>query len=107
MKRKRNPAPDAWSLAWRSPAILFAVLMAPVLWAIYFVNGSIEKEQAIEHAKSQTAGVIRIFQEGTERILLDVDRSLRLLRLLYLNNPQSFDLKFWAENASSISGATV
>jgi diguanylate cyclase (GGDEF)-like protein/PAS domain S-box-containing protein len=107
MKSERKSAPNAWSLAWRSPAILIAVLMAPVLWAVYFINASIEKERALEHAKSQTAGVVRVFQEGTERVLLDVDRTLRLLRLLYLTNSQSFDLKFWVESASSISAATV
>ncbi len=40
-------------------------------------------------------------------MILDIDRSLRLLRLVYETNPQSFDLKFWATNASLISGATV
>src|SRR4051794_9320897 len=102
MKNERNPAPSAWSLAWRSPAILFAVLMAPVLWAIYFVNGSVEKEKALDRATVQISGVVRIFQESTERMLLDVDRSLRLLRLVYQTHPQSFDLKFWADNASLI-----
>ncbi len=107
MSNERNSTPDVWSLAWRSPAILFAVLMAPVLWAVYFANASVEKDRAVDHAISQTAGVVRVFQEGTERILLDVDRSLRQLRLLYLRDPQSFDLKFWAENALSVSGATA
>jgi len=107
MKNERNPAPSAWSLAWRSPAILFAVLMVPVLWAIYFVNASAEKENAIERAKTQTAGVVRIFQESTERILLDIDRSLRLLRLLYETNPHSFNLNSWAESASLTSGGAV
>src|SRR4051794_13573195 len=107
MKNERNPAPSAWSLAWRSPAILFAVLMAPVLWAIYFANASVEKEKAIERAKLHIGGVVRIFQESTERTVLDIDRSLRLLRLVYETNPQSFDLKFWATNASLISGGTV
>lgn len=107
MKSERKSAPNAWSLAWRSPAILIAVLMAPMLWTIYFLNASVEKQRALDHAKSQTAGVVRVFQERTERILLDVDRTLRLLRLLYLTNPASFDLKSWAENASSMAGTTV
>src|SRR4051812_3577337 len=107
MKNERNTAPSAWSLAWRSPAILFAVLMAPVLWAICFVNASVEKENAIERAKAQTAGVVRIFQESTERILLDIDRSLRMLRLLYETNPQSFDLNFWTKTASLTSDGAV
>src|SRR5260221_3695374 len=107
MKNERSSLPNTWSLAWRSPAILFAVLMAPVLWAIHFVNASFEKAGAIEHAKLQTASVVRIFQENTERIFLEVDRSLRLLRLLYQRNPQAFDLKFWAQNASLMSGGTV
>ena len=80
MKREQKSAPSAWSLAWRSPAILIAVLMAPVLWTVFFLNASVEKQRALEHAKSQTAGVVRVFQEGTERVLLDVDRTLRLLR---------------------------
>src|SRR3954468_13852709 len=107
MISEQNSAPSAWLLAWRSPAILFAVLMAPVLWTIYFVNASVEKDNAIERAKAQTAGVVRIFQESTERILLDIDRSLRLLRLLYETNPQSFNLNSWAETASLTSGGTV
>ena len=107
MTNEHGSLPNAWSLAWRSPAILFAVLMAPVLWTIHFVNARFEKESAIEHAKSQSASVIRIFQENTERIFLEVDRSLRLLRLVYQKDPAAFDLKFWAENASVMSGSTV
>jgi diguanylate cyclase (GGDEF)-like protein/PAS domain S-box-containing protein len=107
MTNERSSLPNAWSLAWRSPAILFAVLMAPVVWTIHFVNATFEKDSAVEHAKSQSASVARIFQENTERIFLEVDRSLRLLRLLHRQNPTSFDLKFWAENASLISGSTV
>ena len=107
MTNERSPLPNAWSLAWRSPAILFAVLMAPVFWSVHFINSSFEKNTAIEKAKSQTANVVQIFQENTERIFLEVDRSLRLLRLLRQRNPESFDLKFWARNASLISGSTV
>ncbi len=107
MTNEQGSLPNAWSLAWRSPAILFAVLMAPILWAVYFVNASIEKERAIEHAKTQTGGVVRIFQESTERIFSEVDRSLRLLRLLHQRDPAAFDLKFWADNASLMSGSIV
>ena len=94
MTNERSPLPNSWSLAWRSPAILFAVLMAPVFWSVHFINSSFEKNTAIEKAKSQTANVVQIFQENTERIFLEVDRSLRLLRLLRQRNPESFDLKF-------------
>jgi diguanylate cyclase (GGDEF)-like protein/PAS domain S-box-containing protein len=107
MSNERSPLPNAWSLAWRSPAILFAVLMVPALWIVHFVHAASEKERSVEHARSQSASVVRIFQENTERIFLEVDRSLRLLRLLHQRDPESFDLKFWARNASLMSGSAV
>src|ERR1043166_8045542 len=106
MKTRLQTLSAASSLALRSPAILFAALMLPLIWAVLFANLFSERETALQQAKLHTNKVAQIFQENTERIFLGVDRSLRTLRLLYETDPQ-FDLKYWAENASLIAGNAI
>jgi len=107
MSMERRSEPSLASVAWRSPALLLAAAMLPLFWAAYFVNSFAEETRAIEHAKSHSASLAQIFQENTERIFLGVDRSLRLLRSVWEKDPDAFDLKAWAENASLVAGSTV
>jgi diguanylate cyclase (GGDEF)-like protein/PAS domain S-box-containing protein len=94
-------------IAWRSPAVLIALLLVPMFWFAYFMNNSFEKQRALRQAASHGTNVAQIFQESTERIFLGVDRSLHLIRFLYERDPAGFDLMFWAKNALMTSDGTL
>jgi diguanylate cyclase (GGDEF)-like protein/PAS domain S-box-containing protein len=104
---ERSPVPSAFSIAWRSPALLIAAAMVPLFWIAFFINAHNEENRAFEQAKSHTASVAQIFEENTERIFLGVDRSLRLLRMMWERSPSTFDLKSRTDDAELIAGGTL
>lgn len=81
--------------------------MVPLFWGGFLINSSAERAHTLEHAKARGAGVAQIFQENTERTLLGIDRSLRLLRMLWEKDPDNFDIKSWADNAALVAGVTA
>jgi len=93
------------SLAQRSSGIRIALIMLPIFWLIYLVGISLEQRRAVQQAELHLSGVVRIFQENSERIFLSVDGTMLLLRRLYESNPEEFNLKYWVERAALNSGS--
>src|SRR5690242_9110843 len=93
-------------LAQRSAGVRIALIMVPIFWLIYFFGLSLEQRRAIAQGELHVSNVVRIFQENSERIFLNVDRTLILLRRLYESNPGEFNLKYWMER-TSLSSAGV
>ncbi len=104
---ERRSFSSVLAIAWRSPALLLAAVMVPVFWTAFFINTHNERVRAFEQAKSHSASVAQIFEENTERIVVGVDRSLRLLRVMWEKSPAGFRLKSWADEAALIAGGTL
>src|SRR5207237_8694945 len=72
-----------------------------------FAIGLSERDDALQQARSHGDSVARLFEENTERIFERVDQSLLIVRALYAQNPDGFDLKSWADRARIASGDVV
>jgi len=101
--------PQTWreiaSLAQRSSGVRIALIMLPMFWLIYLVGISFEQRRAVQQEELHLSSVARIFQENSERIFLNVDGTMLLLRRLYESNPEEFNLKYWVERAALNSGS--
>jgi len=95
------------SLAQRSAGVRIALIMVPIFWLIYFLGLSLEQRRAVAQGELHVSNVVRIFQENSERIFLNVDRNLILLRRLYESNPGEFNLKYWVERTSLSSAGVI
>lgn len=92
---------------WRSLPLQIALLLLPMLWISYVALSASEKADALQQARSHGESIANLFQENTERIFERVDQSLLVVRTLYAHNPETFDLKFWADRARIASGDVV
>ena len=97
----------AATTVWRSAPLQFALFFLPLVWIGYFAISSSERNDALQQARSHGNSVARLFEENTERIFERVDQSLLIVRALYAQGPDGFDLKSWADKARIASGDVV
>ena len=78
-------------LSWRRtilrPAVLFYLLMIPMLWVMVSSILLIERQRTLDTAIQQGSNLVRLFEQNTVSILKGIDRTLLLFRREYEDAP--------------------
>jgi diguanylate cyclase (GGDEF)-like protein/PAS domain S-box-containing protein len=89
----------AWVRACRQTTTYLGVVMIGVIWSGAFYLAEEKREYAYENALRQGSNLTRIFAEYISRVIRGTDSKLLVLRELYQNNVQNFDLVHWVNDA--------
>ncbi len=95
------------AILMRSSVLYLAVLLIPLCWLTYAVATSREHSRGISAAEFRLSNLTLVYEQHLESEFLDVDRSLRLLRLLYERDQGRFDLKYWTDSAALTSRTVI
>ena len=96
-----------WMRALLQPAAIAGLVMIAASWFVAAYISSLEREKAIEEAIKQSDSLVRLFEHNTVDTLARFDRTLLLLRKIYEDDPDHFDLGNWAEQSALISGDAI
>ncbi len=96
-----------WLRAILHSAAIAGFVLIIASWFVAFYISSLEREKAIEEAMKQSDSLVRLFEHNTVDTLSRFDRTLLLLRKSYEDDPEHFDLRKWAEQASLISEEAI
>jgi diguanylate cyclase (GGDEF)-like protein len=96
-----------WLRAFLHSAAIAGIVLIAASWFIAIYISSIEREKAIEEAMTQSDSLVRLFEHNTIDTLARFDRTLLLLRKVYEDDPDHFDLRKWAGQTALISGDAI
>jgi diguanylate cyclase (GGDEF)-like protein len=98
---------QAWLRASLRTATFAGLILIAACWLITAYVSSFEREQAIEGMVKQSDAMVRLFEEYTVEIVERTDRTLRLLRKSYEDDPDHFDLRSWAARSELVDEETL
>jgi methyl-accepting chemotaxis protein len=91
---------------WQPVAMLGLAIIA-ICWIGLAYQLSVERTRTIQAAIERGDSLVRLFEQATIRLLKGIDQSLLLLRQAYEQNPEHFDLRSWAKQASLFTDAST
>src|SRR5262249_42672806 len=89
-----------WMRAFLHPAAIAGVVLIVASWSVAAYISSVEREKAVEEAMKQSDSLVRLFEHNTVDTIARFDRTLLLLRKIYEDDPDHFDLSKWAEQSA-------
>jgi diguanylate cyclase (GGDEF)-like protein len=96
-----------WMRAFLHSAAIAGLVLIVASWFVAAYISSVEHEKAVEEAMKQSDSLVRLFEHNTVDTLARFDRTLLLLRKIYEDDPDHFDLRKWAEQSALISGDAI
>jgi len=84
-----------WLRATAQGSTLLSVMMIAVVWAGVGFHLKVENDGAEAGAVQNSANLARAFEEHLSRSLNEIDRSLKIIRSNYTEDPTGFDLRRW------------
>jgi diguanylate cyclase (GGDEF)-like protein len=96
-----------WLRAFLHSAAVAGIVLIAASWFLAIYISSIEREKAVEEAMTQSDSLVRLFEHSTIDTVARFDRTLLLLRKIYEDDPDHFDLRKWAEQTSLISEEAI
>jgi diguanylate cyclase (GGDEF)-like protein/PAS domain S-box-containing protein len=88
-----------WFRACRQTTTYLGVVMIGVIWSGAFFLAQEKRAYAYENALRQGSNLSRIFAEYISRVISGADSQLLILRKLYAEAPERFDLARWVNDA--------
>jgi len=96
-----------WLRAFLHSAAIAGIVLIAASWFLAIYISSIEREKAVEEARTQSDSLVRLFEHNTVDTIRRFDRTLLLLRKSFEDDPAHFDLRKWAGQAALISEEAI
>ena len=80
------------------PEIIAILGLVALLWVSIGILLTRERQHAIDAAMNTTAVLAKAFEEGTKRIITEIDQTLLSARASYLMEGDDFDIQKWAKS---------
>ncbi|HET7885246.1 MAG TPA: PAS-domain containing protein [Bradyrhizobium sp.] len=96
-----------WMRAFLHSAAIAGFILIVASWFVAAYISSVEREKAIEEAKKQSDSLVRLFEHDTIETMGRFDRTLLLLRKIYEDDPDHFNLQKWAQQSALVSGDAI
>ena len=80
------------------PEILAILALIVLVWVNIGVLLTRERQHAVDDAMTDTAALAKAFEEGTKRIITEIDQTLLSARVSYQLEGDNFDIQKWAKS---------
>ena len=90
---------EAWLPYIRHRSALLGAILIGLIWLSVSLFLKNERSSAEQAAVQNSMNLTGAFEEHLSRSIWEIDRSLRLIRMQYQRNPDSFDLMTWLKSA--------
>src|SRR5262245_33381726 len=87
-----------WLPMIKHRAVLFAAILIGLVWASVHFFLTNERSSAEAAAVANSANLAGAFEEHLSLSLLEIDRSLKIVRAAYIHGPDDFDLVNWLKS---------
>src|SRR6267154_6400293 len=84
-----------WLRALAQGSTLLSVMMIALVWVGVGFHLTVEHSDAEGAAVQNSANLARAFEEHLSRSLNEIDRSIKIIRSNYMQDPGGFNLKRW------------
>src|SRR5271170_4094087 len=96
-----------WLRALLRPAPILGLAIIVFCWVGLAYQLSVERAATLDAAIQRGSSMALLFEESTKRLIKSVDQTLLLLRQAYEEDPDHFDLRYWAKRVSLVSDSTT
>lgn len=96
-----------WRRQLLRPTSMLGVVIISIFWIALAIQLTVERTKALDTAIERGSNFARIFDESTARLIKGVDRSLLMLRKIYEENPERFDLRTWVQQTALVGDLTT
>ncbi len=96
-----------WLRALLRPAPILGLAIIIFCWVGLAYQLSVERAATLDAAIQRGSSMALLFEESTKRLIKSVDQTLLLLRQAYEEDPDHFDLRYWAKRVSLVSDSTT
>jgi diguanylate cyclase (GGDEF)-like protein/PAS domain S-box-containing protein len=98
---------NRWLRAIAQSSTLLGLFMIALIWAGLRFHQEVGRSSAEREAVQNSDNLARAFEEHLSRSLKDIDRSLKIARSRYLQNPDEFDFRRWLRDSQLFDDQTV
>src|SRR5436190_19797287 len=93
-----------WQPFVRHRSVLLGVILICLVWTTLFLFLNNEHDSAERAAIQNSTNLAGAFEEHLSRSLGEIDRSLTVIRTLYVRDSSKFDLADWLKSSRSLNG---
>jgi len=92
-----------WQPFVRHRSVLFGVILISLVWTTLFFFLNNEHDSAERAAIQNSTNLAGALEEHLSRSLIEIDRSLKVIRTLYVREPGKFDLANWLKSTQNLN----
>jgi len=91
----------------RHRSVLLGAVLISLVWMTLFFFLKNEHDSAERAAIQNSTNLAGALEEHLSRSLSEIDRSLKIIRALYVRDPARFDLTDWLKSSRSLAGGVL